>query len=139
MPFSPRWPIRQEGEPWDTFSSYYALASSASVGSRSLAQAACANGSRASMSGTIDSVVRSRPEAGGESWRIYPKGARSIYGWRTAEGNCEVIFLYGKGQPPTGCSAGKNFNASGAVRPAGDVPVPGYIDDVLVVDNLRCN
>jgi hypothetical protein len=71
------------------------------------AQRQCKEGTRATLTGTVQKVDSMEPEPGERIWILTPQG--------TSSGTCLVKQIWGRGRPPAGCSQGKTFSASGKV------------------------
>ncbi|MCC6948792.1 MAG: hypothetical protein IT539_13575 [Bradyrhizobiaceae bacterium] len=74
------------------------------------AQSQCKDGTRATLSGTIQKLERAEPEPDARIWMITPAA--------TPKGACLVKQIWGRGQPPASCTAGKGFSATGKVADA---------------------
>jgi hypothetical protein len=75
-----------------------------------LSQTQCKDGTRATLSGTVQKVERAEPEPGERIWMITPTV--------TPTGNCLVKQIWGRGLPPASCAAGRSFTANGKVADA---------------------
>jgi hypothetical protein len=71
------------------------------------AQRECKEGTRATLTGTIQKIERGEPEPGARVWMITPQGVPS--------GPCAVKQIWGRGLPPAACAQGKAFTASGKI------------------------
>jgi hypothetical protein len=78
-----------------------------SVSTAAEAQRQCKEGTRATLTGTVQKIDSMEPEPGERIWILTPQG--------TASGTCLVKQIWGRGRPPASCSQGKSFSASGKV------------------------
>lgn len=65
----------------------------------------CKDGTASTMTGTIGTIQQFRPEPGVNIWVM-----KGNFG-----GNCRVEQIWGDGNAPKSCSAGKSFTATGKV------------------------
>jgi hypothetical protein len=71
------------------------------------AQRQCKDGTRTTLTGTVQKIDSMEPEPGERVWILTPQG--------TASGSCLVKQIWGRGRAPAGCSQGKSFSALGKV------------------------
>ena len=74
------------------------------------AQRQCKDGTRATLSGTIQKIDAMEPEPGQRIWIVTPHG--------TPSGPCAVKQIWAKGRAPANCGQGKSFTATGKVMDA---------------------
>ena len=77
------------------------------------AQQRCRDGSKATLSGQIGSIQQMRPIPGENIWVLRAAGK--------VDGGCAVQEIWGNGNAPKSCSAGKKFSASGEINDADSV------------------
>jgi hypothetical protein len=87
------------------------------------AQSQCKDGTRATLTGTVQKVDSLEPEPGQRIWILTPQG--------TASGTCLVKQIWGRGRPPASCSSGKSFSVTGKV-----VDAESFV--LLQVDSASC-
>lgn len=75
------------------------------------AQQGCRNGTQATLTGTIGSIQQAAPVPGVNIWVLKAQGG-------IAGGCSKVSQIWGDGNAPKNCSAGKKFSATGAVQDA---------------------
>lgn len=69
------------------------------------AQSRCKDGTDATITGTVDAIEQFQPQPGVNVWVLKAKGK--------FEGKCQVEQVWGNGQAPASCTAGKKFSAAG--------------------------